>query len=327
MFRYRALCFVGVIALLPALPAQARDILLNPPIDCDLGTTCHIQAYVDTDPSPAGADFTCGPLANDTHKGTDFALPSRAMMRAGVSVLAAAPGTVARLRDGMPDVDITAPDAPDLEGRDCGNAVVVDHGGGWETQYCHLKQGSVAVRQGDRVAKGSVLGQVGLSGRTTFPHVHLSVRHNGAVVDPFNPDGLVQCAARPARSLWQHDLPYVGGGIVSSGFASAVPSFDAIKEGGAAHSSLPEDAPALVIWSYVFGPRTGDVIALSIEGPQGEVLTRRIRFEKSQPRAFRAIGRKLPTGGWPQGSYSGTATFIRDGDRLDEQQITLNIGG
>jgi len=77
--------------LLLAAPAAAGSFLLNPPVDCTLGETCFIQNFVDRDPGPGAADFTCGPMTYDGHKGTDFALPSLAAMRQGVDVLAAAP--------------------------------------------------------------------------------------------------------------------------------------------------------------------------------------------------------------------------------------------
>jgi murein DD-endopeptidase MepM/ murein hydrolase activator NlpD len=56
-----------------------------------------------------------------------------------------------------------------------------------------MKEGSVTVVTGEQVGRGDVLGQVGMSGRTQFPHVHISVRHSGAVVDPFAPDGDRDC--------------------------------------------------------------------------------------------------------------------------------------
>ena len=89
-------------------------------------------------PGPAATDFTCGPLSYDGHDGTDIALPTRAAMAEGVAVLAAAPGTVTGIRDGIADF------APVIQGKECGNGVVIDHGAGWVTQYCHLRQGSVA---------------------------------------------------------------------------------------------------------------------------------------------------------------------------------------
>lgn len=74
-----------------AAPAVARDILLGLPIDCDLDNVCYIQQFVDHDPTDAASDFACGTLTYDGHTGTDFALPSRAMVDTGVNVIATAP--------------------------------------------------------------------------------------------------------------------------------------------------------------------------------------------------------------------------------------------
>ncbi|HEX6596828.1 MAG TPA: peptidoglycan DD-metalloendopeptidase family protein [Acidimicrobiales bacterium] len=63
-----------------------------------------------------------------------------------------------------------------------GNAVVIDHGGGQATLYAH--QSSMAVRQGQSVDKGDVIGRVGCTGSCTGPHLHYEVRLNGKPVDP-----------------------------------------------------------------------------------------------------------------------------------------------
>jgi murein DD-endopeptidase MepM/ murein hydrolase activator NlpD len=63
-----------------------------------------------------------------------------------------------------------------------GKFVVIDHGFGYQTAYGHLND--FAVRQGQYVTKGQVIGTVGSTGRSTGTHVHYEVRVNGQPVDP-----------------------------------------------------------------------------------------------------------------------------------------------
>lgn len=324
----RALCGrLLTLAGFAASPAAAQAPTLKPPPDCDLGAVCYIQQYVDTDPGRGATDHACGPLANDGHSGTDFALPSLAMMENGVEVTAAAAGTVRNIRDGMPDISVSDPDAPTLDGRDCGNGVVISHGGGWETQYCHLKRGTVAVTQGERVTGATVLGEVGLSGATSYPHVHLSVRKDGNVVDPFNPDGHISCGEKADRTLWDDPIAYAPGGVVSAGFADRIPGYDSVKGGTAAADALATKAPALVVWGFAFGVRAGDVLRLSIDGPDGPVIEDDVTLGADQPLAFRAIGRRIPAGGWARGDYQGRVVHLRDGDEIDRETVAITLDG
>jgi len=306
-----------------AAPVAAQAPLLSLPIDCDLGETCFIQNYVDNDPSPAARDFTRGPLTYDGHKGTDIRIATLAEMEAGVAVLSAAPGTVRATRDGMPDIAFNAPNAPDLDGRDCGNGLVIDHGGGWQTQYCHMLSGSLMVEKGQRVAKGTELGLVGLSGKTEFPHVHLSVRRNGEVVDPFAPDANGTYAPSE-RTLWEDDLPYLAGALLDVGFAEGVPEFSDIKAGMPDPASLDTDASGLVLWGYAFGSRAGDTMEFNIAGPEGWRHDQTVQFTKPQAQLFRATGRKRPANGWPVGIYEGVVTFSRAGEVLSTQSVTIS---
>jgi murein DD-endopeptidase MepM/ murein hydrolase activator NlpD len=63
-----------------------------------------------------------------------------------------------------------------------GRLVVVDHGFGLTTWYGHLSSFNVHV--GQQVRRGDTVGNVGVSGRSTGPHVHYEVRINGAPVNP-----------------------------------------------------------------------------------------------------------------------------------------------
>ncbi len=316
----------GLAALLLAFaaPAAAGDLLLALPIACQPGKTCYIQQFTDHDPGPGATDFMCGGLTYDGHKGTDFALPSLAAQAAGVNVLAAAPGMVHGVRDDMPDILQGQPGAPDVSERECGNGVVIGHADGWETQYCHMEQGSVQVQPGQRVAMGAVIGRVGLSGETEFPHLHLSVRHDGAVVDPFDPDGVTTCATPGDSTLWQDPPATPAAGLISAGFATGVPEYDTVKAGTAAATALSRD-DALVLWAFAFGSRAGDVLQLTISGPGGKVIGQDFAIDRAQAQFFRAAGRRSPPGGWPYGGYTGSIVLVRDGAVLVQDVTTIVV--
>jgi murein DD-endopeptidase MepM/ murein hydrolase activator NlpD len=91
-------------------------------------------------------------------------------------------------------LDLTAPKGTKVrataEGRvifagksgDFGRLVVIDHSGGYETRYAHLK--SIAVEKGKKLKRGTVIGAVGKSGNATGFHLHYEVRLQGTPVNP-----------------------------------------------------------------------------------------------------------------------------------------------
>ena len=105
----------------------------------------------------------------------------------GADVISVARGVVVSTQDGFVDnvpVGSLPPITLDNVG---GNHVVVDIGGGHFAYYAHLQPGSLAVHVGDRVRVGQVLGLVGNSGNTDFPHLHFHVMNRPS---PLASDGL-----------------------------------------------------------------------------------------------------------------------------------------
>jgi murein DD-endopeptidase MepM/ murein hydrolase activator NlpD len=65
-----------------------------------------------------------------------------------------------------------------------GNTVIISHGNGVVTQYCHLEK--YVVKPGQKIRRGDILGYVGKTGKALGPHLHYEVRINDTAVNPYN---------------------------------------------------------------------------------------------------------------------------------------------
>jgi len=332
------LFFGPAMALLTGLigatvQAKAGDApRLSMPIACTLGETCFIQNYVDVDPGPGVLDYMCGHATYEAHSGTDFRLHSAAQSKMGVGVLAAADGTVKRARDGMADVFANAARTKALKGRECGNGIVIDHGDGWETQYCHMRRGSLAVRAGEKVARGQRLGDVGYSGKAEFAHLHLSVRHNGETIDPFSgrrQDATCVSHLRKAESLWEESaaevLDYQSGQVFAVNFSDAVPVLDALERdhvGTKPHSKSEQ----FILVARFLNLRGGDRIRLAIEGPAGFHVKRNMMpLQRDKATYMAYVGKRRTQPSWPPGQYKGHAEVVRGYTVISEMRSAFAI--
>lgn len=257
------------------------------PIQCTLGSDCYIMHYVDLDPGDKEVDFGCGRQTYNKHDGTDFGIADLESMKQGVAVLAAAGGVVLRVRDGVADrliVDQTQKTA--VSNIECGNGAVIDHGNGWQTQYCHLRNGSIAVKKGHTVKKGTPLGMVGTSGLASFPHVHFTVRYQGKVVDPFVGLTMVAGCQVSRHPLWEKSPDYVPTGLIRAGFSPKPPAQTELWQGEfRALKSDSSDMPALIFWVHVFGVMQGDRERFTLIDPDQRVIFNK---EKSLTKSSRS---------------------------------------
>lgn len=330
--RWRPGAFLALLLFL-ALPARAQGpwaFRLESPVRCDPPGACYVQNYVDHAQSGPARDFLGGGLTYCGHNGTDFRIPLAAM-RAGTPVLAAVPGRVVRVIANEPDAE------PEEAARKVGlsdwgaerpNLVSLDHGGGWITDYAHLRRGSVRVAVGQDVAAGQVLGLVGLSGRTSFPHVHLEVRWEGRPVDPFvGPP--TDWPVRVRGPLWTPEaLAAWPAGLVrelDAGFSSGPPDLQGLLRGQASPPPPDPRGPALVYWVCLLGPRAGDAGEYTLSGPDGAVLfARQVRYAESGPVGAEFVGlTRAGQAPWPAGNYTGRWTLRR----RDSSGQTREFGG
>ena len=86
----------------------------------------------------------------------------------GTPLLAPCAGTVAVAVDGIPDMPVPEMDREHM----AGNFVMIDCGG-FAIALAHLRQDSVQVRRGDRVRAGDPIGEMGNSGNSSEPHLHI----------------------------------------------------------------------------------------------------------------------------------------------------------
>lgn len=181
MKRNRWLSIVGASLLgLSLAPVVGQQAVGNPSPQVAVGTSIwrngsfpveRFQGYT----SPFGyRSSPTGGYSSEFHTGLDFAAPNGSYIRNWWS------GRVTSVSDN------TA----------CGTSVRVQSGS-WVHVYCHMKgyvardgrgpyvvDGGLRIRQGQTIRAGQRIGRVGMTGRTTGPHLHWTLKYRGKLVDP-----------------------------------------------------------------------------------------------------------------------------------------------
>jgi len=303
----------------------AEPPLLSFPLACTVGRDCWVVNYFDHNPGKGFQDYRCSWRGYDGHTGIDISIGTLGRMNAGVSVLAAADGIVIGGRDGEEDKGIAHGEV--LTTRECGNGLRLDHGGGWITQYCHMKKGSVRFQTGMKVRRGDVLGLVGLSGMTEFPHLHIEVQYYDKQhpVDPFT--GSVTSCQQPPRPLWDAEalakMPYRPVQIFSSGAADRIPNRTALQQGTGEARRISATSELFIAYFQTYSVPKGATFIIDVTAPDGTPFLRReIVQERSQMQAYVYAGKKRGTAPWPTGTYRFTAVVQGGGKDIKDTQDT-----
>ena len=273
---------------------RALAIQLENPLDCELGDNCWISNLPRHHWQNRQVDFRCGPNTYRDHKGTDFALKDYKQMQKGVKVLAPFDGVVRGLRDNITDISVKDVGKGAVEGIECGNGIVISNGE-YEAQLCHLKKKSLTVVKGQSIKAGEVLGLVGLSGNTEYPHLHMSLRKNSRELDPFYGE-LDSCGLTP-KSMWKDaqkmDEHAKTGVVYNYGFTFKEADARKIRSGEYTHIQ-PNRPEAIVGFVDIFSVNKGDEIILSIvDSSNATIIKRKHKFSKYQARYFFFVGKKL----------------------------------
>lgn len=287
------------------------------PVECELGTSCWVARYLDRQDEEGRGDYSCGKRTQDAHNGTDIAIADLGMMAKGVNVVAAADGVVHRLRKGMIDVRVTAETRDEIMKRGCGNVVILRHADGWQTQYCHMKQGSIQVNEGDHVKAGQAIGQVGLSGLTEFPHLHFMVRaprspeHQRRSTDPFDggrfEDG--QCRKQP-EPLWETEQPYQSVALLPPVIVTERRTRENMWDPQPVY--LEADSPALIVQARGFGALKGDAWQIQLTDPDGNVRVNQTIEQARDRQLIQAFaGIRRPASGFKAGTWTASVSLNR----------------
>ncbi len=257
----------------------------NFPLQCHYGKNCFIQNYFDTQPGPQAKDYRCGSMTYSGHKGTDIRIKNLVAMNSGVNVIAAAPGTVHAIRNNMNDTYLRKQDRTRLNPVGLGNAVIINHDNGWQSIYGHMKKSSVRVKKGDQVTTGMVIGEIGLSGLTEFPHLHFGIKHHGVNIDPFTASGASGSCGNTMSSLWSEQaletLVYQPGYLLDYGFSGTAPKNYKEVETGAFYNNLTPDDKTLFFWVRLAGLMASDSIELKLFSSDDNLIKTH-RFPKNK---------------------------------------------
>ena len=306
----------------------AKEISLSIPIKCNYGHNCFIQNYVDIKSSNNHQDYQCGKLSYNKHKGTDFRLIDYRQMNEGVDVVASESGKIIAVRNNEDDFKFLNSGYKAIKNKECGNGVVIDIGDGYELQYCHMLKNSIRVKKGQIVKKGDIVGQVGMSGKSEFPHLHISLKKNSKVIDPFTGyemENDSDCKNQNIKKYyWQQDLPYIETAILNFHISNQIPKKLNARNGKYRQNLIINSSENIILWSDIMGIKKNDIIIYEITDlKNNKIFYHKNPLKKDYVQYFSYSGKKNKN--FVKGKYNATISIVRNGDKILSKTKQINF--
>jgi len=244
----------------PPPPGPSPDLIFSKPVAGTPMQELFYGAYFDQ----GGKDYECGIKWYAGHRGVDILLRNFTVQDSGVAVLAAAPGTVFTVHDGVFDRSTVNGSGGG------GNNVTIEHGnGGPISRYYHMRRGSIRVSVGAQVARGDTLGLVGSSGNSSWPHLHFEVAERTVDIDPFRGS----CNPNKTGATWLTQLEYQDDfAVLDAGISDRAQSLAGLLERPPSVPVISGSNATVAFWASLFNPRATATRA-DLLNPAGTVLS------------------------------------------------------
>ena len=166
-----------------------------------------------------------------------------------------------------------------------------------------------------------------------MPHVHVTFRYKGKIVDPYV--GLFDQPTKscPAQRLpwWRQevldDFPYQSSLIIEAGFSNRTFK-SGEREAQLFDDLIKRDSSALLIFSRLINLKKGDQVELELIGPAGSgfALNKRMKAEANyQARKIYFLGKKRRQALWPSGAYQGRVVVWRSGSLVYDKRFSTQV--
>ena len=296
------------------------------PLECAVFEDCFIKNYPDLRAGTNMAipmDYKCGKRSRPGLEGTEIVFKDHSTTR-NQPVLAMAPGRVMFVVDDLPDSRRYG----ERSRKACGNYVVVRHSSTHTTRYCHLREGTVPVKVGEKIPAGAQLGQIGSSGATEHPKLKVILEQNNKPADPFTGRDLSspsECFAATDKQFWAREIPYPAAGVMASSFTLGSPTATDIAFNASTLTELPADVSILSAWVRVLGVKKGDRETITIKTPEGKTWHEAKRYHPISANFWTAMASVEPSGPLAPGVWQAVYTLKRGGEEVLSHTFEVKI--